>query len=52
MAQVTMWSLLVLPWLSLFFLDQSRIRKYMPVALLATVFSTIINQIAWAYHWW
>ncbi|HEX9059773.1 MAG TPA: hypothetical protein VF941_06315 [Clostridia bacterium] len=52
MAIITMWVLLVLPWASLYFMDKIKIRKYMSVALLATVFSTLINQIAWAYNWW
>jgi hypothetical protein len=47
-----MWSLLILPWLSLLFLDRTKLRRYMPVALLATVFSTLINQVGWEYHWW
>lgn len=52
MAIATMWLLLVAPWVSLLFVDKIKIRKYMPVALLATVFSTLTNQIAWAYKWW
>ncbi|MDP4143534.1 MAG: hypothetical protein Q8936_03500 [Bacillota bacterium] len=52
MAVVIMWLTLVLPWASMLFLDQYKIRKYMPVSLLACVSSTLINQIAWAYKWW
>jgi hypothetical protein len=52
LALITMWSLLILPWLSLLFLDRSKIRRYMPVALLATVFRTLVNQVGWEYHWW
>ena len=52
MAIVIMWILLVLPWASLLFLDKTKIRKYMPVALFATVISTLVNQIAFANNWW
>lgn len=47
-----MWSLFLIPWFSLFFLDRSAIRKYMPVALFATVINTILGEIAWTYNWW
>jgi hypothetical protein len=42
--QVILWSLLVIPWLSLIFLDSSTIRRYMPVALFVTVINTLIYQ--------
>ena len=52
MVKIIFWCFFLLPWISLFFLKSSIIRRYMPVALLATVINTIVYQIAWAYHWW
>lgn len=52
MVKIIFWCFFLLPWLSLFFLKSSTIRRYMPVALLATVINTIVYQIAWTHHWW
>ncbi|UJF33450.1 hypothetical protein [Paenibacillus hexagrammi] len=51
-ASMVMWSGLVIPWLSLFFLRSGAIRRYIAVALFVTVINTIISQLAWHYHWW
>jgi len=50
--QIILWSLLVVPWLSLIFLERSLIRRYMPVALFVTVINTLVYQAAYYYNWW
>lgn len=52
MNEIVKWSLFIIPWISLFFLNSSAIRRYMPVALFATVLNTIIAQLAWKFNWW
>ncbi|MEH7308876.1 hypothetical protein [Neobacillus drentensis] len=52
MDKVVIWSLFIIPWISLIFLNRLSIRRYMPVALFATVLNTIIAQMAWSYNWW
>ncbi|MBT2686626.1 hypothetical protein J7I93_00350 [Bacillus sp. ISL-47] len=52
MIKLVVWSIFIIPWVSLFFLNQSVLRRYMPVALLATVLNTIVAQLAWTYNWW
>lgn len=52
MVKVVLWSFFILPWISLFLLNNSVIRRYIPVALFATVVNTIMYQIAWAYDSW
>ena len=52
MDKLLIWALFILPWLSLIFMNHSSIRRYMPVAFLATIINTIIAQIAWFHHWW
>ncbi|MDP4144940.1 MAG: hypothetical protein Q8936_10745 [Bacillota bacterium] len=52
LAKIIPWAGLILPWVSLLFLDSSTIGRYMPVALFVTVLNTIISQIAWYYKWW
>lgn len=52
MNNIILWSLLIIPILSLFFLGRSNIRRYMPVALFVTVVNTMIYQAAYHYNWW
>ncbi|MEH7333503.1 hypothetical protein V7161_12750 [Neobacillus drentensis] len=52
MIKLVLWAFFLVPWLSLFFLKNSAIRRYMPVALLATVINTIFYQVAWTHGWW
>ncbi|MBI0579674.1 hypothetical protein IEC97_20135 [Neobacillus cucumis] len=52
MVKVVIWSLFIIPWISLFFLKGNAIRRYMPVALFATVLNTILAQMAWSFNWW
>lgn len=52
MKQIILWSLLILPWLSLFFLNMYTVRRYMPVALFMTVIHTLAYQAAHHYGWW
>ncbi|MBB3111581.1 hypothetical protein FHS18_003649 [Paenibacillus phyllosphaerae] len=46
---IFLWSGLVIPWLSLFFLDGHVIRRYLPAAFAITVFNTVISQVAYHY---
>ena len=50
--QIILWSLFIVPWLSLLFIDRSSLRRFMPVALFATVIDTLIYQAAYHYNWW
>jgi len=52
MKQIILWSILIIPWASLFFLKMDTVRRYMPVALLMTVIHTLAYQAAYHYGWW
>jgi hypothetical protein len=55
MVKLVLWSFFLIPWISLFFLNnlnKSALRRFMPVALFATVINTIMYQVAWTYDWW
>ncbi|WP_336123856.1 hypothetical protein [Niallia taxi] len=52
MKQIILWLLLVLPWLSLFFLKMITVRRYIPVALFMTVIHSLAYQAAHHYGWW
>lgn len=43
--QVFSWALFVIPWLTLFFMIREDIKHYMPVAIFASVITTIIHDV-------
>ncbi len=51
-SQVFLWASLVIPWLSLIFLKQKELRRYMPVALFSVFSVTIITEAGTSFHWW
>lgn len=42
--QALQWSMLILPWLTLFFMKKEAVKRYMPVALLTAVTGAIIVE--------
>ena len=52
MINVFLWSVFIIPLVSLFFLGRSVIKRYISVALLVTVMNTILYEMAWEYNWW
>ncbi|TYP79049.1 hypothetical protein [Paenibacillus methanolicus] len=49
---VFMWSGLIVPWLTLFFMDGRILRRYLPAALAVSLLNTVTSQLAWHYQWW
>ncbi|QDR80312.1 hypothetical protein [Sporomusa termitida] len=47
-----MWSLTIVPWLSLFFMKKNEIKHWMPVATFAVVLTTIIGDIGIRLGFW
>jgi hypothetical protein len=45
-------AMLILPWLTLFFIDKHSMKRFMPVAILASLLVTIVFEIAYVYDWW
>ncbi len=50
--QILQWSMFILPWLTLFFMKKEDIKRYMPVALFATVMSIIIHDVGVTLRFW
>lgn len=50
--QAIHWSLFIVPWLTLFLVKKEDIKRYMPVALLATVLATIIHDVGITLGLW
>lgn len=52
MIQLIMLVGLILPWLSLIFMDRVSIKRFFPVAIFTSLIMTIIFEIAYTYNWW
>jgi len=50
--QVVSWSMFIVPWLTLFFMNKEDIKRYMPVGLMAIVTTTIIHDIGITLGFW
>ncbi|MBP1931903.1 hypothetical protein [Ammoniphilus resinae] len=50
--KIIMWSSLILPWLSLFFMKKESIKRYMPVAIFVSLLLTILFEMAYTFQWW
>jgi hypothetical protein len=50
--QILMWSLLILPWIILLFLNKHGVKRYFPGGLFGALILTLIFQIADKYNWW
>jgi hypothetical protein len=51
-AQTIAWGLVVLPWLTLFFMKKEDIRRFMPAALFTVVSSAIIYESSITFNMW
>ena len=52
MAKFILLAMLILPWLTLFFINKYSMKRFMPVAILASLLVTIIFEIGYIYDWW
>ena len=52
MAKIILWLMLVLPWISLFFMNRHSLKRFMPVALLSSVLITVVLEMGYVYNWW
>jgi len=50
--QTILWSTIILPWLTLFLMNKNDVKRYMPVALLGALITTIVGEFALALNWW
>lgn len=50
--QTVAWSVIIIPWLTLFFMKKEDVKRFMPVALFAIVSSTIIYESGITFKMW
>lgn len=50
--QLLMWSLFILPWLTLFFINMKDLKRFMPTTLFTALTSGIILQIGYSTNLW
>ncbi len=51
-AKTILWMMLIVPWISLFFLKKERIKRFMPVAIFASFLMVLYNLIAYNQQHW
>lgn len=50
--QIILWSMFIVPWLTLFFMKKEEVRRYIPVALFAAATSVIIHDVGLRLGFW
>jgi hypothetical protein len=50
--QIFLWSLLIFPWFTVFFMTREAVKRFMPAALLATIISIIVVEVGVTLEWW
>lgn len=50
--QIFLWAILILPWLTLYFMKKEEIKRFIPVALFTSITSMIIVEVGASYKLW
>ncbi|MBD2847820.1 hypothetical protein IDH44_21715 [Paenibacillus sp. IB182496] len=50
--QLLLWSGLILPWFTLYFMRREAFKRYLPVALFTTVLTMNLYELGYVYEWW
>jgi len=49
MAEIILWVMIIVPWLSLFFLQIYSIKRFMSVAIFASLLVTVVFELAYTF---
>jgi len=49
--QLILWLMLIVPWLTLFFLKKEGIKRYISVTIFTALLVTIVSEMAYTYKW-
>ncbi len=52
MDRLLLWAMLIIPWLSLFFIKKYSLKRFMPVAILASLLVTMVFEMGYVFNWW
>ncbi len=50
--KIILWGILILPWISLVWIEKEAIKRYMPVTIFTSLLVTIWFEFGYAYRWW
>lgn len=50
--QIILWSILILPWLTLFFMRKEYLKRFMPVAIFSSITSIVIVEVGATFKLW
>ncbi|MGP4039267.1 hypothetical protein ACTWP4_05060 [Gracilibacillus sp. D59] len=52
MAEIILWLMIIIPWISLFFINKHSLKRFMPVAIFASLLVTIVFEMGYVFEWW
>ncbi|MUK90643.1 hypothetical protein GMD78_20010 [Ornithinibacillus sp. L9] len=52
MAQILLWLMIIIPWISLLFIKKHSLKRFMPVAIFASLLVTIVFEMGYVFEWW
>jgi len=52
MKKLILWGMLIIPWLSLLFINKHSLKRYMPVGILAALLVTMVFEMGYIFDWW
>jgi|SRR5690625_4688140 len=52
MAHVFLWLIIIIPWISLFLMDKSSLKRFMPVGMLGAILVSIIFDVGSTFNLW
>lgn len=52
MKKLILWGMLIIPWLSLLFINKHSLKRYMPVGILAALLVTMVFEMGYVFDWW
>jgi hypothetical protein len=50
--KIIVWSVLILPWFTLFFMNKDDFKRFFPVTLFTALLVTYYHQLAFTQKWW
>lgn len=52
MTKFLLWTGLIVPWFTLFFMKRQDVKRFMPATLLAMLIMAMISEAAYVLNWW
>jgi hypothetical protein len=50
--KLILWAMLIVPWLTLFFMKKESIKRYAPVIIFTALMVSVTQEMAYSLNWW